>query len=148
MISDSLTQPRKLARLEEQIEALRNSVPDTSTAVTLLQLQQQQQVQNDVSMSPSSSFNQGRQQFGDMESPVSMHSGPHIPVMQQAHFIPNSIQSPASGNSYFAAAPTLKRKRGDFELNVEPTADVVSKGLISFADAFLYFGTFFQGCVS
>jgi hypothetical protein len=43
---------------------------------------------------------------------------------------------------------SLKRKRGDFELNLERTVDVVAKGLISLADAEVYFRTFFQGCVS
>jgi hypothetical protein len=43
---------------------------------------------------------------------------------------------------------STKRKRGDFELNVEGSVDVVAKGLVSLADAEVYFGAFFQGCVS
>jgi hypothetical protein len=42
----------------------------------------------------------------------------------------------------------LKRKRGDFEVNVERGIDVVGKGLISHEDAGVYFRAFFQGCVS
>jgi hypothetical protein len=44
----------------------------------------------------------------------------------------------------------LKRNvgRGDLEVTGWEEGDVVSKGMISFQDAVLYFGTFFQGCVS
>ena len=54
------------------------------------------------------------------------------------------------GSGYPVTQPSmnLKRKRRNFELTVEPTADVVSKGMLSMADAYLYFQTFFQGCVS
>jgi hypothetical protein len=41
-----------------------------------------------------------------------------------------------------------KRKRGDFEVKTEDSADVVSRGLVSYEEASLYFGRFFQGCVS
>ncbi|PVH76092.1 hypothetical protein DL98DRAFT_465595 [Cadophora sp. DSE1049] len=65
--------------------------------------------------------------------------------MQPTDFVQQPLQG---GSGYTAAQPSvnLKRKRRDFELTVEPTADVISKGLISMADAFLYFQTFFQGC--
>ncbi|KAG4430934.1 hypothetical protein IFR05_013572 [Cadophora sp. M221] len=137
-----------MARLEEELAALRHPGPDTSTAVTLLQLQQQQQIQNGVSMSPPSPYNQAHSHFGNAGSPASMGSTSHMPVMQGTQYVPNPLQDQTIG-SEFVTAPSntsLKRKRRDFELRVEPTADVVSLGLISMADAFLYFQTFFQGC--
>ena len=41
-----------------------------------------------------------------------------------------------------------KRKRGNFEVKTEVSADIVSRGLISYEEASVYFGRFFQGCVS
>lgn len=78
---------------------------------------------------------------------VSTHS---LPSQSQAE-VPFSQpqvynESPGTANSHDVSS--LKRKRGDFVLNVERSVDVVAKGLISLADAEVYFRTFFQGCVS
>lgn len=79
-----------------------------------------------------------------------MGSTGQMPVMQGTQYIQNQLQSQTIGSEYttIPSSLNLKRKRRDFELNVEPTIDVVTQGLISMADAFLYFQTFFQGCVS
>ena len=134
--------------------------PDTSTAVALLQLQQQQQnlqqMPNGNVLSPSSYQGSEFQAPGgvrvvEMESPVSLHS--HA----SGHGSQQSYPFPASGvNGGYAtrpimesmSGPGMKRKRGDFETRTEAPTDVVSKGLISYDDAILYFGTFFRGCVS
>jgi hypothetical protein len=133
--------------------------PDTSTAVALLQLQQQQnqqQIPNGNMLSPSSFQSSDFQPAGggravEMESPVSLHSHVSGQSAQQ------SFPFPTNGvNGGYATRPIMdsmsgsgtKRKRGDFEVRNEPPADVVSKGLISYDDAALYFGTFFRGCVS
>jgi hypothetical protein len=139
------------------MEALRNRVPDpihASTAVTLLELQHQQQnqIQNGTSGSPmyehiERRFQQSQIREDEYTSPVSMSVSSHpsgtrteIPYPR-----PQIYESP-SAISYGGFG--LKRKRGDFELNIERSVDVVAKGLISLADAELYFRTFFQGCVS
>ncbi|KAH7370946.1 C6 zinc finger domain protein [Rhexocercosporidium sp. MPI-PUGE-AT-0058] len=138
----------KLARLEEELAALRNPGPDTSTAVTLLQLQQQQSIQNGISMSPPSPHNQAQPYFGNDTSPASMGSSSHMPVLHGPRYVQNPLQGQTAGSGFAGGLSNLnlKRKRRDFELSVEPTADVVTKGLISMADAFMYFQTFFQGC--
>lgn len=138
------------------MEALRNRVPDpihASTAVTLLELQHQQQnqIQNGTSGSPVYEHNEHRFQQSQIRedeytSPVSMSvsshpSGPRTEVLYPR---PQMYESP-SAISYGGFG--LKGKRGDFELNIERSVDVVAKGLISLADAELYFRTFFQGCV-
>lgn len=126
------------------MEALRSRVPDTTTAVALLDLQgRQDQVRNQnraQSISPGYS-----QQFQGVASPVSV-SGSHGSNTQRMQFVDQAAASP----DVFGRRTSLKRKRGDFELNVDAGngGDVISKGLISYDDAVLYFGTFFQGCVS
>ena len=134
------------------MEALRNRVPDTTTAVTLLELQRES-AQNNNQASPAYSHQFQHQQIreNDYTSPVSMSVSTHShPSQPQTHpevnvpFPQPFIQSPAGEYGI----PSLKRKRGDFELNVERSVDVVSRGLISLSDAEVYFGTFFQGCVS
>jgi hypothetical protein len=122
------------------MEALRNRVPDTTTAVALLELQ----ARDGSSGSPAySQFQQMRE--SDFASPVSMSIGSH-PSRTQADvaFSQQFLESPRA--AYGMAS--LKRKRGDFELNVERSVDVVDKGLISHEDAGVYFRAFFQGCVS
>ncbi|CZR53510.1 uncharacterized protein PAC_03389 [Phialocephala subalpina] len=130
----------KLAQIEAQMEALRSRVPDTATANALLDLQRRQdQVQN-----PSQSISPGySQQFQGVASPISI-SESHGSNPQQMRFVDQGVPSPG----LFGGTPSLKRKRGDFELNVDVGigGDVISKGLISYDDAVLYFGTFFQGC--
>ncbi|KAF8861438.1 hypothetical protein BDZ45DRAFT_799906 [Acephala macrosclerotiorum] len=132
----------KLAQIEAQMEALRSRAPDTATAVALLDLQgRQEQVRNQNggrSLPPGYS-----QQFQGVASPVSM-SESHGSNSQQLGFIDQAVPSPGS----FGRTTSLKRKRGDFVLNVDLGigGDVISKGLISYDDAVLYFGTFFQGC--
>jgi len=145
-VDDALIE--KVARLEEELAVLQNSAPDTSTAVTLLQLQQQQQIQNGMSMSPppSSSYNQGQLHFGNAGSPSSMHSSSRVQVMPPPAFDHQPLVQEGTAYSATQPAMNLKRKRRGFELTVETTADVVSKGMISMADAYLYFQTFFQGC--
>jgi hypothetical protein len=58
------------------------------------------------------------------------------------------MSSSYDSRSIIHQSSEAKRKRGDFEVRTEYSLDVVSKGLISYDDAVLYFGTFFQGCVS
>lgn len=144
----------KLSQLEAQMEALRNRVPDavhTTTAVTLLELQHQQQNQSGRKTSPAYSHQFQQQQLGENEctSPVSMsvstHSHPSQPQPENA-FAQTQMYNQSPGTEYGLAS--LNRKRGGFELNVERSVDVVAKGLISLADAEVYFGAFFQGCVS
>jgi hypothetical protein len=111
------------------MEELRKSVPDPST------IQQQNQP-----LQPEYSYVPGMPQFRVTDSPVSMGSGTHVTHLEHSHqFIPSPQLS---------GFPLRKRKRGDFELNAEISADVLSKGLISYEDSRLYFEAFFQGCVS
>jgi TolA-binding protein len=144
---------RKLSQLEAQMEALRNRVPDTTTAATLLELQhqvnQRSQSENRSSQTYSHQFQRQQLRENEYTSPVSMsvstHSHPSQPHPETAFSQPHLFsQSPRT--EYDISA--LKRKRGGFELNVEGSVDVVAKGLISLADAQMYFGAFFQGCVS
>lgn len=141
---------RKVARLEEELLILRNTGPDTSTAVTLLQLQQQQQIQNGFSMSPSSPYVQGRLEYGNTGKASLLDFSSRPPIMQATAFIDKQLQTQPGGNIYppTPSSSSSKRKRRDFELSFEDTTDVVSKGLISMTDAFSYFQKFFQGCVS
>jgi hypothetical protein len=139
------------------MEALRNRVPDpmhASTAVTLLELQHQQQnqIQNGTSGSPvyepiEHQFQQPQIREDEYTSPASMSvsSHPSGTRSEVPYPRPQMFESP-SAVSY--GGSDLKRKRGHFELNIERSVDVVAKGLISLADAELYFRTFFQGCVS
>ena len=131
--------------------------PDTSTAVALLQLQQQQNQQgmpNGNMLSPSSyqgsEFQQANGGQGSVESPMSIHSNHGAQPGRQDYSFPgagsSNGMSPYDSRSAFQAG--TKRKRGDFEVRTEAAADVVSRGLISYDAAVLYFGTFFQGCVS
>ncbi|PMD17786.1 hypothetical protein NA56DRAFT_578416, partial [Hyaloscypha hepaticicola] len=152
-VNDPVTE--KLSQLQAQMEALRNRVPDpinASTAVTLLELQHQQQneIQNRTSGSPvykhiGNQFQQPQIREDEYTSPVSMSVSSHpsgtrteVPYPRaQMYESPSAVSYGGSG---------LKRKRGDFELNIERSVDVVAKGLISLADAELYFRTFFKGC--
>ncbi len=68
---------------------------------------------------------------------------------------PSGTQAEAAFSHQFLESPRAaygvsfsKRKRGDFEMNLERSVDVVEKGLISRDDASIYFSAFFQGCVS
>jgi hypothetical protein len=118
---------------------------DPSAAVTaeaLLHMQQQQQgIQNASSLSPAYGNGNGFQQQMQMREIVS----------------PVSVSM--SGDSQFSNSAFLRQQQqtyglkrnlgmGDFEVTGWEEGDVVSKGMISFQDAVLYFGTFFQGCVS
>jgi hypothetical protein len=144
---------RKLSQLEAQMEALRNRVPDTTTAATLLELQhqvdQRGQSENRAPQSYSQQFQQQQLRENEYTSPVSMsvstHSHPSQPHPETTFSQPHLFsQSPMTEYDI----TTLKRKRAGFELNVEGSVDVVAKGLISLADAQMYFGAFFQGCVN
>jgi hypothetical protein len=140
------------------MEALRNRVPDpihASTAVTLLELQHQQQslIQNESSGSPAyenieQQFQQPQIREDEYTSPVSMSVSSHPPGTRTDVPFPQSQMYNQSPSAISYSSSRLKRKRGDFELNVERSVDVVAKGLISLADADIYFRTFFQGCVS
>jgi hypothetical protein len=143
---------RKLSQLEVQMEALRNRVPDTTTAATLLELQHQVnqpgQSENRASRTYSNQFQQQQLRENEYTSPVSMsvstHSHPSQPHLETAFSQPHLFsQSPRTEYDI----STLKSKRAGFELNVEGSVDVVAKGLVSLADAQMYFGAFFQGCV-
>ncbi|KUJ08937.1 uncharacterized protein LY89DRAFT_690509 [Mollisia scopiformis] len=126
----------KLAQIEAQMEALRSRVPDMPTAMALLDLQRrQEQVRDAAQSSPAYG-----QPFQAVASPVSM-SESHTSNPRQLQYMDQGIPSPRLYES-----STLKRKRGDFELNAGMEPDIISKGLISYDDAVLYFTTFFQGC--
>jgi hypothetical protein len=62
------------------------------------------------------------------------------------------LQQPQTTQNGRVESEGLKRNGsrggGDFEVTGWEEGDVVSKGMIGFQDAVLYFGTFFQGCVS
>lgn len=131
--------------------------PDTSTAVALLQLQQQQNQQQMPSgniLSPSSYQGSDFQPPGGgarLESPVSMPSSHGVSGGRQDY--PFTAGSNGMSNDYGSRSipqsfSGTKRKRGDFEVRTEASLDAVSKGLINYDDAVLYFGTFFRGCVS
>ena len=99
---------------------------------------------------PSSEFQSlPTHQVAQNASPVSMVSGSHslssnqLEVPFHPGYRQNSVLSTYAGPS----VPT-KRKHRDFEVNPEADLDVVAQGLITFDEALLYFGTFFQGCVS
>jgi hypothetical protein len=128
------------------MEVLRTRVPDTTTAVALLELQHQQQAQTGTSASPTYSHQFQQIRENDFASPVSMSVSSH-PSQTQAE-VAFFGESPQARSQTGYGAPSLKRKRGDFELNVERGVDVVSKGLVSVEDAGVYFRAFFQGCVS
>jgi hypothetical protein len=128
------------------MEVLRTRVPDTTTAVVLLELQRQQQAQNGTSASPTYSHQFQQIREDDFVSPVSMSVSSH-PSQTQAEAALFG-ESPQARSQARYGVPSLKRKRGDFELNVENGVDVVSKGLINVQDAGVYFRAFFQGCVS
>ncbi|KAE9362899.1 hypothetical protein N431DRAFT_424290 [Stipitochalara longipes BDJ] len=148
-ITDPVTE--KISQLEAQMEALRNRVPDTTTAVTLLELQHQvnQRTQMENRASPTYPHHFQQQQLGgnDYTSPVSMsvstHSHPSQPQPENAFSQAQTFQQ-SPRTEY--GLNSLKRKRGDFELNAERSVDVVAKGLISLSDAEVYFGAFFHGC--
>jgi hypothetical protein len=151
---------RKLARLESQLDALRsqggggggnqilNQEQDPSAAVTteaLLHMQQQQQqgIQNSSSISPVYGNGNGFQQQMQM-SPVSVSMSGDS-QFSNSTFLRQQQQTLLEDNGN-----ELKRNvgTGDFEVTGWEEGDVVTKGMISFQDAVLYFGTFFQGCVS
>jgi len=150
---------RKLAHLESQLEAIRsqggggNQEQDPAAAVTaeaLLHMQQQQQgIQNASSLSPVYGNGNGFQQQMQMReivSPVSVSMSGDS-QFSNSTFLRQQQQTllGAEGNGN-----GLKRNvgTGDFEVTGWEEGDVVSKGMISFQNAVLYFGTFFQGCVS
>jgi len=147
------------------MHTLNSRVPDASTAITLLQLQQQQSRDVDMmSQSPSSDFQQQQQQRSvimqspggyqaeypqqaQAASPASLVS--RNPVPEVPNSMPFSPEFGVVNQSYESqTVSAMNTKRGDFELRIEENLDVVAKGLISLEDAELYFETFFQGCVS
>jgi len=129
---------RKLAQLESQMSTLSSLVtqPDTSTAVALLQLQQ-----NLITPSYSDDF-----QSASHDSPDSRASAIHHENLTSVNsFYPANPPPQQYQNQY--QPPPAKRKRGDFEVTVEPGLDVIARGLITYEDAVVYFRCFFQGCV-
>jgi len=129
---------RKLAQLESQMSTLSSLVtqPDTSTAVALLQLQQ-----NLITPSYSDDF-----QSASHDSPDSRASAIHHENLTSVNsFYPANPPPQQYQNQY--QPPPAKRKRGDFEVTVEPGLDVIARGLITYEDALVYFRCFFQGCV-
>ena len=138
-----------------QMEMLRNRVPDTTTAVALLELQHQHAHNGNGNRTGSPGHSQqyqGQGQQRDFASPVSnlsmSMSGSNQPSQPENDIRYSRGYLENSSTSYRNGAGSLKRRRGDFELNVGVVLDVVSKGLISLDDAGVYFTTFFQGCVS
>jgi hypothetical protein len=132
-----------------------NQEQDPSAAITaeaLVQMQQQQQqqrqIQNASSLSPVYGNGNGFQQMqmGEIVSPVSVSMSGDS-QFSNSTFLRQQQQTllgpEGNGNG-------LKRNvgTGDFEVTGWEEGDVISKGMISFQDAVLYFGTFFQGCVS
>lgn len=124
------------------MEALQSRVPDTPTAMALLDLQRRQERVRDIGQA-SPVYTQQFQSVRDIASPVSM-SGSHGSNPRQLHFVDQGVPSPR----LYEPSATLKRKRGDFEQNTGVESDVISKGFISYENAVLYFNTFFLGCVS
>lgn len=61
-----------------------------------------------------------------------------LPPLRNYVSLPGQVFAPA----------VRKRKRGDFELNIDVESDVVASGVISYDNAVVYFRTFFEGCVS
>lgn len=125
------------------MEVLSSRVPDASIAATLLQLQHPQ---NHVPDSNSPAYLQQSQQMREDEfpSPATTSSSNYGSRKTEAQFLQPFTESP----DLCSSTSTLKKKRGDFELNVQKSLDVVSKGLVSLEEAHAYFGAFFQGCVS
>jgi hypothetical protein len=146
------------------MHTLSSRVPDASTAITLLQLQQQQEGRDVDMMSQShsspSDFRQQQNRNMTMSpqayrpeysqppqtaSPVSLPSSNPNPGAQQE--IPFSPDFTLPNQTYQPLTP-MKEKLSDFELRIEENLDVVARGLIRLEDAELYYETFFQGCVS
>jgi hypothetical protein len=131
------------------MEMLRNRVPDTTTAVALLELHHQHAQNGNGHGIGSPGYSQqyqGQGQQRDSASPVSNLLISMSRNNQCSQYSRGYLESPST--SYGNGAGPVKRKRGDIELNVEVGLDIVSKGLISLEDASVYFMTFFQGCVS
>jgi hypothetical protein len=101
--------------------------------------------------SPSSASDHRNHQSGQSHFPDLITSpnssfephlrGQHQPV--QRHHLQHQQHPPP----FAPTIPGRKRKRAEFELSFETPGDVVSKGIISYHDAELYFETFFGGCV-
>jgi hypothetical protein len=111
--------------------------------------QQQQGIQNASSLSPVYGNGNGFQQQMQMReivSPVSVSMSGDS-QFSNSIFLRQQQQTPLGPESNGNA---LKKNvgMGDFEVTGWDEGDVVSKGMIGFQDAVLYFGTFFQGCVS
>ena len=88
---------------------------------------------------------------GIVESPISKHSNPGVHGGSEDYpFVArsNGTRSGYDQRSTIYQSSGAKRKRGDFEVRTEHSPDVVSKQLISYDEAVLYFETFFEGCVS
>lgn len=129
------------------MEMLRNRIPDTTTAVALLELQHQHAQNGDGYGTGSPRYSHQYQvQQRESASPMSNLSISMSGNNQHSQYSRTYLESPST--SYGNGAGFAKRKRGDIELNVEVGLDIVSKGLISLEDAGVYFGMFFQGCVS
>lgn len=162
----------KLARLEAELSSLRSAQPQqhpqmqiqtqqhqpqeqtqspnpNTTALTLLQMQAQTpSYQNSTTPNLASHelyqhFRDSQQGLGIATPAMSSSSSSH----QARNFsAPNpnpTFQTEARAPAF---SPSKKRKRAEFELNIEAAGDVVSKGLIGYEDAELYFRAFFSGC--
>jgi len=146
-----LTRNRKLRDLEAEISSLRQQIsvpppePGIGAVVALLELQQQQQQQQqNPSMNDDTRIYS--HPFQQVCSPVSQTSGIQG---DGSEFLPRISSQPLPFKPAENVHPHVgtKRRRGDFEINIEENLDVVNKGLISYTEAELYFETFFKGCV-
>jgi hypothetical protein len=95
--------------------------------------------------------------YSHLASPASMvsnstHADTTLPPLRNYVDLPLYNPTPTSGQGFGSLAgtggSTRKRKRGDFELTTEVEKDVVSKGVLTYEDAVVYFRRFFEGCVS
>lgn len=137
------------------MEILRNRVPDTTSAVAMLQLQHQPAQSGNGHGTGSPVYlqqYQGQGQQKESTSPMSNLSmamsgdNQHPQPQNDIRYLRGYLESPST--SYGNRADLVKRNRGDFELIAGAGLDVVSRSLISLKDASVYFRTFFQGCVS
>ena len=109
-------------------------------------------------LSPSSSYQGAGTEFPSggavLESPISLQSVQGAPQAYPfpASSGPNRVEmiggyGPGALMSSISTSGN-KRKRSDIEVKTEPPSDLVSRGLLRYDEAVMYFRVFFQGCVS